>query len=142
MLFDALLLKKNKISMNNTTLTYVGKLLGLTAILYGVHYYIILNFFSEKELYFPLWSIYLFNAVLVLIVFGIIQYKVSKGSENAMNIFLSLTTVKMILAIVFLLPVFAGKVAHSQLEVINFFIPYFCFLAFEIFQLNNFFKKR
>ena len=128
--------------MSKTASAYILKLIALIVILCGIHYYIVFNFFSEKELYFPLWTIYLFNAVLVLIVFGIVQYKVSKGSENAMNIFLSLTIVKMILAIVFLLPVFAGKVAHPQLEVINFFIPYFCFLGFEIYQLNNFFQKR
>ena len=132
----------NKISMSKTTISYFLKLIALIIILCGIHYYIYYNFLTEKELYFPLWSIYLFNAVLVLIVLGIIQYKVSKGSENVMNIFLSLTIVKMVLAIVFLLPVFAGKVAHPQLEVVNFFIPYFCFLGFEIYQLNNFFQKR
>jgi len=128
--------------MSKTTISFFLKLVALIIILCGIHYYINFNFLAEKELYFPLWSIYLFNAVLVLIVFGIIQYKVSKGSENVMNIFLSLTTVKMVLAIVFLLPVFAGKVEHPQLEVVNFFIPYFCFLGFEIYQLNKFFQKR
>lgn len=122
--------------------TFLIKLLGLTLLLFGVHYYIFANFFSETSLYFPLWAIYLFNAGLVLVVFLIIFYQVGRGSEKTYNLFIILTLVKMALAIVFLLPLFSGKSENATLEAINFFFPYFFFLGFEIFQLNNFFKKQ
>jgi hypothetical protein len=79
--------------------------------------------------------------VLVFLVYTIITYKNKKGSKNMYQLFLGLTTLKMILAIVFLLPLFLGKSDHAQLEVINFFIPYFLFLGFEIFSLNKFLQK-
>jgi hypothetical protein len=82
-----------------------------------------------------------FNAVLVLAVYSIITYKNRQGSKKMYQLFLGLTVLKMILAVVFLLPLFLGKSAHAQLEVINFFIPYFLFLGFEIFNLNKFLQK-
>lgn len=128
--------------MNKQMSTFLVKWLGFTALVLGVHYYIFETFFAELQVYFPLWSIYLFNAGLVLVVFFIINYQVSRGSTKTYNLFLILTISKMALAIVFLLPLFAGKSEHPIPDVINFFIPYFLFLGFEIFQLNNFFKKQ
>ncbi len=128
--------------MNNQFRNFVIGLIGFTGLLLAVHYYIFYNFFAEIELYLPLWGIYVFNAVMVLIVYSIINYKVSQGSNKAYQIFLTMTIVKMLLAIVFLLPIFAGKSEHKQVEVINFFIPYFLFLVFEIIGLNKFFKNQ
>lgn len=122
--------------------TFILQLLALSVILIGIHYYIFHVFFSEVNLYLPIWSIYLFNIVLVVAVFGIIFYQVSKGSQKSYTIFLVSTLIKMTLAIVFLLPLFAGKSENAVTEVINFFIPYFLFLAFEIYSLNKFFKNQ
>jgi len=58
-----------------------------------------------------------------------------------LKFFLSLTIVKMGLVIVLLLPLFLKKSDHTQLEVFNFFIPYFLFLGLEIFSLNKFLQK-
>jgi hypothetical protein len=128
--------------MNKDGLNFIVKLIGLTALLCGVHYYIFLNFFSDIELYLPIWSIYAFNGVLVLLDFLFINHKVSNGSKNVLNIFLVLTSVKVLLAIVFLLPLFLGKAENSKIEAFNFFIPYFLYLAFEITSISNFLKKQ
>lgn len=128
--------------MNKDSLNFIVKLLALTAVLCGIHYYIFLSFFSEMALYFPIWSVYAFNGVLVLLVFLIINYKGSQNSENVLNIFLVLTLVKMILTIVFLLPLFFGKSDHPKVEAFNFFIPYFIYLSFEIVSISNFLKKQ
>ena len=126
--------------MSKETNSFMLRLLIVTITLFGVHLYIIKQFFVGN-LYFPIWTIYVFNAVLVFVVYTIINYKVSQGSDKTYQLFLGLTLLKMILAVVFLLPLFFGKSEHSQLEVINFFIPYFMYLAFEIFSLNKFIQK-
>jgi len=120
--------------------SYILRLIIFTAILFTVHYYLLILFF-QGILYFPLWSIYVFNTLLVLIVYSVIVYKSEKGSRAIYQLFLGLTTLKMVLAVVFLLPLFMGKSDHTQLEIINFFIPYFLFLGFEIFSLNKFLQK-
>lgn len=128
--------------INKELLKFALKLMGFAVLLCGMHYYIFFNFFSEIDLYLPLWSIYVFNAVTVCIVYGFINYKVSRGSEKGYNLFLMLTIGKMALAIVFLLPLISGKSTSPITEAINFFIPYFVFLTYEIITLNKFLKNQ
>lgn len=126
--------------MTKETLSFITRLVLFAIVLFGIHFYILSQFF-EGQLHFPLWTIYAFNAVLVFIVYSVLRFKASQSSDKMYQLFLGLTIAKMALAIVFLLPLFFGKSEHSQLEVINFFIPYFLFLGFEIFNLNKFLQK-
>ncbi len=120
---------------------FLVKLILLTAVLTGIHYYIYSIFFETLSLYFPIWTIYAFNAVMVAGVYAFISYKVAQGSKNVFNLFLGLTVVKMVLVLIFMLPIFAGKTANVMPEVSNFFIAYFLLLTFEVLSLNNFFKN-
>jgi len=126
--------------MTKETLSFIARLVLFAIVLFGIHFYILSQFF-EGQLHFPLWTIYAFNAVLVFIVYSVLRFKAGQSSDKMYQLFLGLTIAKMALAIVFLLPLFFGKSEHSQLEVINFFIPYFLFLGFEIFNLNKFLQK-
>lgn len=128
--------------MKNDFLYFLLKWFGFTAILFLAHYYIYANFLSDKELYFPLWSIYAFNAGLVLLVYLIIIFQVARGNSKTYSLFLILTVSKMALAVVFLSPLFGDKSENPVIDTTNFFIPYFLFLGFEIFQLNKFFKTQ
>lgn len=128
--------------MNKSKLNFLVGLLIFTGILYVVHYSIFYNFFSEITLYIPIWSIYCFNSVVVLIVYSIIKNKTKKESKKGYNAFLLLTFIKMILVIVFLLPLFSGESTNTKTEVINFFIPYFFFLTFEILAINKLLKSK
>ena len=65
------------------------------------------------------------------------DYKKEKIQSTALTsltvstlIFLVLTLVKMVLSLVFLLPLFVEKLDNVVPEVINFFISYFIFLIF------------
>ena len=122
-------------------LNAVLQFLAIAVILFGVHAYVIVQFFLMEPAYFPLWVIYIFNAIMVVVVLAIVFYKVHKGSEKGYQLFLTLTLVKMLLAIVFLLPLFFGKAAAPRFDVVNFFIPYFLFLGYEIWVLNRFFQQ-
>ncbi|NNL32045.1 MAG: hypothetical protein HKO80_02450 [Flavobacteriaceae bacterium] len=116
------------------------KLLLFSLVLFGIHSYLMFQFY-DGDLQIKIWMIYIFNAVLVLAVYGILSYQTQKGSKKIFYTFLALTIAKMFLAILFLLPLFIKKPEHSQLEVINFFIPYFLFLTFEILSINKFLQK-
>ena len=65
-----------------------------------------------------------------------------KQNTNSFTLFLVLTIVKMVLSILFLLPIIMGKSEEKVLEIMNFFIPYFFYLTFEIFYINNYLKKQ
>lgn len=126
--------------MDKSIINLLLKLLGFSIGLFGIHYYIILQFF-DGTLVIPLWVIYVFNATMVFIVFAILKHNSKDKSKDMLKLFLILTIVKMALTIVLLLPLFLKKSDHTQLEVFNFFIPYFLFLIFEIFSLNKFLQK-
>jgi hypothetical protein len=128
--------------MLKDTLQFALKLVSFALLLAVIHYYIFNIFYAEISLYLPIWGIYLFNAMLVLAVFASINFQAAKSETKIYNAFLILTMIKMALALVFLLPLFAGKSEHARIEVFNFFIPYFLFLAFEIRILNKFMKNR
>ena len=108
--------------------------------LFAIHSYLMV-FVFKPDLLIPLWTIYVFNAALVIVVFLVIENMVSKGNKKVLYAFLGLTIGKMLLALVFLLPLFLQKSEHQQLEIFNFFIPYFAFLTLEILSLNKFLQK-
>ncbi|MGB0949144.1 MAG: hypothetical protein ACPGU0_03440, partial [Marinirhabdus sp.] len=74
-------------------------------------------------------------------VYGTVNYKISQGSTTVYQTFLIATLIKMVLAVIFLLPLMYGKTVHSKIEAINFFLPYFFFLGFEMYNLNKFLKE-
>ena len=125
----------------NKLINALLQFLALAAILYGAHWYVLDQFFSDTTMYLSLPVIYVFNAIMVVVVLSVVIIKVSKGYKKGYKLFLTLTLIKMALAIVFLLPLFFGKALNPELDVINFFIPYFFFLAYEIWTLNVFFQK-
>lgn len=119
---------------------FLIKLLGFSAVLFFVHYYLLSQFFTG-QLYFDLWTVYLFNAVMVLVVYMTLRYYYANKPEHVLRTFLLLTILKMGLVVVFLIPLFLKKSAHTQLEIFNFFIPYFLYLIFEIMALTKFLQK-
>ncbi|MBT8303575.1 MAG: hypothetical protein KJP09_03820 [Bacteroidia bacterium] len=125
--------------MSRSIIAFLIKLVVFSLLLWATHNYILEQFF-EGDLQIPLWLIYAFNFVMVFLVFSALRYYSDKG-KDMLKLFLSFTGLKMVLAIVLLLPLFLKKSEHAQLEVFNFFIPYFLFLTFEIFSLNNFLQK-
>ena len=125
---------------NNELNAFLLKLLIFTGILFGIHAYLIYQFFTG-ELLIPIWSVYVFNAILVIGVYSGLRYLSKKGSQKIFYTFVAMTLLKMILAVVFLSPIFFKETEHTQLEIVNFFVPYFLFLTFEILSINKFLQK-
>lgn len=126
--------------MIRNIILFATKLAAIAAILFLAHWYILGQLYSEA-LYFPLWKVYLFNAALVLGMYFLLRYYGSRKPNSVLKIFMLLSLLKMAFVIVFLLPLFLGRAANAQIEVINFFIPYFVLLIFEILALNKFLQK-
>jgi hypothetical protein len=121
--------------------TFLLLLLLFTLLLSAIHWYISFHFFDEVDLILPLYTIYGFHFLTVLIVFSIVNFKFSSGKMQIFPLFMGATIVKMILCLVFLLPVLLNPNENATLEVFNFFIPYFLYLAFEIVNITLFLKE-
>ena len=109
----------------------------LTLVLWGIHSYLLSYFGSELKLFFPIWQIYVFHFAITMLLYTIINYRYSNGKTEIFNLFMGSTFMKMILAIVFLLPLLLSDFDKKQPDVFNFFIPYFLYYS----PLQHSFKK-
>lgn len=123
-------------------ITFLLQLIGVSILLFGVHKYL-LHYFADKiDFFFPLWHIYTFHLVITLVVYTVINYRYSSEKKDVFNVFMVMTFLKMIFAILFLLPlILSDTIENKQPDVFNFFIPYFLYLFFEVYAITKFLQK-
>ncbi|MCA0131324.1 hypothetical protein [Winogradskyella alexanderae] len=120
---------------------FLLQLIAVTAVLFGIHSYLLHYFAKEVLFFFPVWQIYAFHVVITLLFYSIINYRYSSGKKEIFNLFMVLTFMKMFVAILFLLPLLLSDFENKQPDVFNFFIPYFLYLFFEVFTITRFLQK-
>jgi hypothetical protein len=109
----------------------------LTLALFAIHSYLHHYFSNSNALFFPTWQVYAFHVFVTTIIYTAINYRHSFVQKSIFNLFMSMTLLKMILSILFLLPLFMSDFESKRADVFNFFAPYFIFLFFEIFSLTK-----
>lgn len=120
---------------------FLIQLITLSLLLFGIHSYLNYHFAKDIILFFPLWHIYLFHIVTIALIYTLINYRESIGKTDVFNAFILGMLLKMILTMVFLLPWLLKKPEQKGFDLANFFIPYFLFLAFEVYSVTTFLKK-
>lgn len=122
-------------------IAFVFQLVGLSVLLFGIHAYLLFHFAKDTTFFFPVWHIYIFHVIVTLIVYTVINYKFSSGMKDVFILFMGMTLFKMLLAILFLLPLILSDFENKVPDVFNFFIPYFLYLFFEVLGLVKFLQK-
>lgn len=125
-------------SFKKRQLLFMVQLLIGGALLYILHAYLLNALQPDNKFVIPLWNTYLFHFISVLIVYSIINFRFSNGKTQVFNAFILLMILKMFLVVVFLLPLFVSDAPNKVSDAINFFIPYFIFLGFEVYSINQF----
>lgn len=121
---------------------FLLQLVGISVVLYGLHSYLLYHFANNKDFFFPVWQIYMFHFVVTMVLYTIVNFRYSSGKKDIFNIFMIATFLKMVFAILFLLPLILSDFENKQPDVFNFFIPYFLYLFFEVFALTKFLQKQ
>ena len=121
---------------------FLIQLTALSALLFGINSYLIYHFAKDIVLFFPLWQIYVFHIITVAIVYTLINYRDSIGKTEVFNTFILGMLIKIILTFVFLLPWILSKPEQKGVDLANFFVPYFIFLAFEVLSVVKFLQKK
>ena len=85
--------------------------------------------------YYSLTSIYAFHITSALLVTLVIQLVHANFKDYAGFAFIGTSLLKMLAAILFLLPGFLSEDKPNFINILNFFIPYFLFLIFEAIQV-------
>jgi len=106
-------------------ISFLVQILLISIALFGLHNYLLFYFGKEISLFFPIWHIYIFHLIITTILYTLINYRYSTGRMNVFNLFMGATFLKMIIAILFLLPLLLSDFENKQPDVFNFFIPYF-----------------
>ena len=125
----------------NRQISFLFQIILISLVLFGVHQYILYYFAASFTFFFPLWHIYAFHILVAVIIYTLINYRFSKGNTEIFTLFMGVTLVKMILAILFLLPLLLSDFQKKQPDVFNFFIPYFIYLFLEVFFVTKFLQK-
>jgi len=125
-------------SFKKRQLLFMVQLLIGASLLYLLHTYLLNALQPDNKFVIPLWNTYLFHFISVLIVYSIINFRFSSGKVEVFNPFILLMILKMFLVVIFLLPLFLSEVPNKVNDAVNFFIPYFIFLAFEVYSINQF----
>ena len=121
---------------------FLIQLIVFTLFLFTTHSYLQYYFSDSIEQFLPLWKIYVFNVFVTAIIYTVINYNYSFGKKTIFILFMSMTLFKMVLTILFLLPLFFSSSDVKKITVLNFFIAYFFFLFFEILSLIKLLKAR
>ena len=99
-------------------------------ILFTAQYFITTQLFPEIPFFYSVWSIYIFHAFSVMIVYAALGVVDNVYKEYTGFAFMGATFMQMMAAVIFLIPLIKAKVADPVPDIAAFFIPYFLFLFF------------
>ena len=105
----------------------------ITLISFFVQYFSISVFFENTSFFYSTWSIYVFHLALTLISYGFLLFVNKTFADKTGFAFMGFSLLKMLAAIVFLIPLLQSDVVSKIPDVSAFFIPYFLFLFTETF---------
>jgi hypothetical protein len=111
--------------------SFLKYLTPFTLLLFTAQYYGTAAFIEHHDFFYATWSIYLFLFVTTLLIYVLLLFVNSNFPDFTGFAFLGTTFVKMMAAVVFLIPLIQLKGRETNLDIAAFFIPYFLFLLFE-----------
>lgn len=130
--------------MNVSIINFLKRFLPFSIILFLTHFFIVLKLSNDYSFFYSIYAIYLFHAITTVLICLILIYINKKVSDKTGFAFMALSILKMLAAVLFLVPLIRLDKVQKLPDIIAFFIPYFAFLFFElsfIIKLLNGFKK-
>ncbi|RBN49778.1 hypothetical protein [Flavobacterium psychrolimnae] len=111
--------------------SFLKYLVPFTLLLFFAQYYGTASISQDHDFFYATWSIYLFLFVTTLLIYVLLLFVNANFPDFTGFAFLGTTFVKMMAAVVFLIPLIQSEGRETNLDIAAFFIPYFLFLLFE-----------
>jgi hypothetical protein len=130
--------------MNSDISNFLKRFIPFSIFLFLIHFFIVLKFLKSVTFFYSIYAIYLFHSIITALICFIIIYINKIASDKTGFAFMALSILKMLAAILFLIPLIQLDKEQKLADIAAFFIPYFAFLFFEltfIIKLLNGFKK-
>ena len=116
--------------MGKPLVNFLKVFLPFSLILFVIQFLVISNFIAAT-LYYSTVANYAFHIFATLFIYIILLYINLNFSDKTGFAFMGLGLLKMVLAVLFLLPALLDNEGSIFAQVIAFFVPYFVFLIFE-----------
>lgn len=112
---------------------FLKLLIPFSLVLFFIQYYIVGSFFEKTLFFYSTWSIYAFHFIVTLLSYAFLIFVNKTFADKTGFAFMGFSLIKMMAAIVFLIPLLQSDLKSQIPDVSAFFIPYFLFLFFETF---------
>ena len=116
--------------MQAKLISFLKTFIPFTILLFSIQF-ALHNYIFEVELYYSTIAIYSFHVLATFLIFLFLSFVHKTFSDKTGFAFMACSLLKMLAAVLFLLPMMLNDVANPFLDMIAFFIPYFLFLIFE-----------
>jgi len=118
--------------MKKDFLFILKTLIPLAIISFFLHKFIISNYINYNSAFYKIESIYIFHLLVTLIICLSLTLVKNSFYDKTGFAFMALSVLKMLVSILFLLPLIQQENGIPMLDIATFFIPYFIFLFYEI----------
>lgn len=116
--------------MKDKILAFLKLFVPFSVVLFLIQF-IVVNYLLEVQLYYSTVSVYSFHVCATLIIYLFLSYVHKTFSDKTGFAFMGCSLLKMLAAVLFLLPMMLSEVNNPFNDMLAFFIPYFLFLIFE-----------
>ncbi|MFC4026632.1 hypothetical protein ACFOS1_04395 [Zunongwangia endophytica] len=116
--------------MGRPFLNFLKVFVPFSLVLFAIQYYITFNY-VEATLYYSTVSNYSFHILATLAIYATLLFMNQNYQDKTGFVFMGLGLLKMLAAVLFLLPALLNDEVAIFAQVIAFFAPYFIFLIFE-----------
>lgn len=112
-------------------LKFLKYLIPFAIVLFFAQHFIVSTLFKDIPFFYSTWSIYVFHIIVTLLSYFFLLFVHKTFPDKAGFTFMGAGLVKMMAAVVFLIPMIQSDTIDRIPDVAAFFIPYFLFLLFE-----------
>ncbi|WP_413999712.1 hypothetical protein ACMDB5_03915 [Flavobacterium sp. W1B] len=112
---------------------FLKLIIPFSLVLFFIQNYVVSTFFENISFFYSTWSIYVFHLVVTLLTHTFLVFVNKTFPDKTGFAFMGISLIKMMAAIVFLIPLLQSDLKNQIPDVSAFFIPYFLYLFFETF---------
>ena len=112
-------------------LNFLKYLVPFSIVLFLAQYFIVETIFAGIPFFYSTWSIYVFHIIITMLSYLFLLFVNKTFADKTGFAFMGISLVKMMAAVVFLIPMIQSDTIDRIPDVAIFFIPYFLYLFFE-----------
>ena len=113
-------------------LRFSGILIVVTVVLFFIQNWIVNSIGADFIFYYEVWKIYIFHFCITFLILTALYFVGMVAPNYVGYSFLGFILIKMVAAVLFLLPLIKMENVSKIPDFISFFVPYFLFLFMEI----------